>query len=124
MPKIEMGKKYKLKGSGVKVNIVSVTMKYPDYPVLIEDPLTGALSRYTLDGVPVSSFDRELVECLPYEDFKVDDLVLVWDLMIDNKRKRYFAGVNSSGMPTTFNGGATSWSTDGGKTSWRNCEKA
>ena len=51
----------------------------------------------------------DLIEVSPYDDFKIDDPVMVslngvyWE-------RGYFAGVNTKGMPTAFDSGSTSWS--------------
>jgi hypothetical protein len=52
----------------------------------------------------------DLIEVSPYEDFKIDDKVLVWDEG-GLKHRRYFAGVSISGKPMAFVDGNTSWST-------------
>ena len=68
----------------------------------------------------------DLIEVSPYGDFKIDDKVLVWNDMVGctEKRKRYFAGVNEYGRPTTFVNGATSWTASSDcRTHWDNCEK-
>ena len=65
----------------------------------------------------------DLVEVQPYEDFNIDDKVLV-KLSDENEwKKRYFAGVDYHGRPLTFVDGKTSW--NGNETTfWEECIKA
>lgn len=55
-------------------------------------------------------FKFDLVEVPPYDDFKIDDKVLVWGNESIGVVKRYFAGITRDGKPMTFPAGATSFS--------------
>ena len=77
---------------------------------------------WSLDGIAWSSH-LQLIEINPYEHIKIDDRVLVWDNSTSEKCKRHFAGVDSNGKPTTWYGGATSWSSlNSDYRVWDNCE--
>ncbi len=58
----------------------------------------------------------------PYENFKIDDKVLVRDIGEEHWRKRYFAGTDEDGKPITFIGGRTSFTgADDEATVWDEC---
>ena len=125
MNKIEMGKKYRTRG-GVKVNrVLCVDRRDGAYPVVVELEL-GEIEVYTTEGQAIYNNDSEhyldLVEVSPYEDFKVDDPV-----MVSNNEtfwgKAHFAGVNSEGKPMAYINGKTSWSTGGCARVWEYCRK-
>ena len=63
-----------------------------------------------------------------YDDFKIDDEVLVWDNDAkEHIKKRHFAGLDVDGMPIAWTNGGTSWSIDARYclvSRWDNCEKA
>lgn len=70
--------------------------------------------------------NNSLVEVQPFEDFKIDEKVLVWDEGDSEKERRYFAGVDRAGdslKPLVFINGSDSWSSDGNTTSWDFCER-
>lgn len=84
---------------------------------------TGA---WTTDGLYVkgSTDPLDLVEVKPYDDFKVDDPVMVRDDGDTAWRCRYFAGVDGYGKPMTWVHGSTSWSVMGqGTTDWDQCRR-
>ena len=59
-----------------------------------------------------------------YDDFKIDDKVLVWDGEQSNRHRRYFAGVDAVGRATTYPNGLTSWSgADEMAITWKHCIK-
>ena len=122
MSVIEMGKKYKTR-NGQMATIISVSRDHPIYPVVAET--MAGFSLYTREGACYSGCHRatDLVEVDPWEDFKIDDKVIVSK---DNKEyRRYFAGVNEKGEPTCFYDGTTSWSDTGHTPSvWKKCRKA
>ena len=51
----------------------------------------------------------DLIEVTPYDDFKVDEPVMVRNGR-DKWLRRYFAGVSSNNKPMVWANGATSWS--------------
>lgn len=122
---IDINKKYKTR-SGKEIKIYEI----------YEDEIHGAYldngkwdhQSWELDG---SYFycDKEscldLIEVKPYEDFKIDDKVLVWDDEQDDEPyQQHFAGINNNGFPQTWEAGRTSFSTkDEIKNSWDNCIK-
>lgn len=60
----------------------------------------------------------DLVEVSKYEDFKIDDKVIVWDNDYpDWKNEAHFAGINDNGRPMTFIDGGTSF-TKGNSVCW------
>lgn len=68
--------------------------------------------------------ESDLIEISPYEDFKIDDKVLVWDGFQSEKykTKAHFAGIDEDGNPMTWNNGQTSF-TSTYKTEWNFCIK-
>lgn len=52
----------------------------------------------------------DLVEVSPYEDWNIDDKVIVYYEDSGEEYNYYFAGLNGLGQPCVFGGGATSWS--------------
>ena len=118
-----MNKKYRTR-NGIKVNrVLCVDGIEKIYPVVaeLED---GRVYRYTNSGQYYASnrVDLDLVEISPYEDFKIDDPVMVknnatfWE-------KAHFAGVSPEGKPMVYTHGKTSWSTGGCTRVWEYCRK-
>lgn len=113
---IEMHKKYKTRG-GHPVRILctdrkSENVNYSVVALLPTHDGNETCAYYTVYGSYLSDcevHDSDLIEVQPWDDFKIDDPVLVSD---DGKgwHKRYFAGVNSFGKPLAFGHGATSFS--------------
>lgn len=124
--KISMDKKYRTR-SGIVIRRILCTDRVGSvYPVVSETE-GGTILFSTEHGHEVSSGDTspyDLIEVSPYEDFKIDDPVMVsnngtiWD-------KMHFAGVNSEGKPTAFRHGVTSWSSLhlSVPVSWKHCRK-
>ena len=99
-------------------------------------PIHGAI-KYK-DGFGPESFDDDgryctaecndfdLVEITQYDDFKIDDKVLVWNTdYINKKSKRHFAGVSCIGEPMTFRDGTSSFTAqdEHDVVYWDFCEK-
>lgn len=116
---IEMGKKYRTK-SGVSVRILCVDRKCAEYPVVVEME-NGVIMTYPLSGRSNQTM-FSLVEVKPYEEFRIDEPVMVSDSGI-TWIPRYFAGVRADGRPCTFNEGQTSWTSNGEVTSWNLARK-
>lgn len=118
-------KKWKTK-SGLKVELYAYK-EGQDYPYIgaclrddgkwIEAAWTEDFVYYNGDGL--GGFD--LVEVGPYDDFKVDDKVLVSHDGV-NWVKRYFAGVTKHGKPYTIQE-ADCCSSDATHTAWKYCKK-
>jgi len=64
----------------------------------------------------------DLIEINPYEDFKIDDKVLVWDDKNSIKQRGHFAGIDENGNPNTWYNGQTSFITVH-RSIWNFCEK-
>ncbi len=60
---------------------------------------------------------------IDWDRVPVDTPVLVWDMYAENKLRRYYAGLKN-GRYMAFDDGTTSWSCNGKRTSWQNCELA
>lgn len=124
---IKIGGNYKPVNSDIRVHRILAIDGIGVQPVIIEMS-DGRIETYSLDGKYRESgtpSSMDLVECSPYDYLKVDDKVLVWDNIENDKQRRYFAGISSNGEPMTFSNGMTSWSN--GKCSlvvWKNCIKA
>jgi hypothetical protein len=118
--KIEIGKKYKTKG-GRPVEILAVKPEFGGYQVVGMIEGDEDFATWTLSG---HFFTEPLFEVSPYDDFKIDDKVLVRECPEDAGLRRYFAGVAKDGRPRAWNGGATSWTAHGeDPTAWEYCEK-
>jgi hypothetical protein len=90
---------------------------------IYEDKIHGAYTMgdtWLIDSVT----QNDLIEISPYEGFKIDDKVLVWDANDTDKSKGHFAGVDNNGKPQTFYEGATSFTNDDDdRVTWDNCIK-
>lgn len=120
-----MEKKYRTH-DGLKARILATDLPEP-FPVAV-----AVVSDYMLYGLWYLTNDLKLpghdcpflVEVSPWEDFKVDDKVLVSCDENGQWHKRYFAGISDDGYPMTFQGGATSWSATAKSIKWTYCKKA
>lgn len=128
---IDINKKYRTKEYGYNVRIICTDAVSEGglYPVVALVRINGndVVTRYTENGSYLHSNGsrHDLVEITPYYDFKIDDPVLVWDRFGETPQKRYFAGVDKGGDPTTFANGATSFSapSDISPVPWNHCVK-
>lgn len=124
---IDKNKKYKTK-SGCEVRIYA-TDGDGDYPihgaVKYKDNDYWTLRKWSDKGNESWEKLNDLIEVSPYEDFKIDDKVLVWNEgdHEDVKRRRYFAGIGTNGKPLVFVEGSTSWSSNGRTIPFDYCEK-
>jgi hypothetical protein len=126
--KISKDKKYKTR-LGLDVIIYKIWDEYDEIhgaafddngkPIItLEWNLEGNVYKNSKNG-------NDLIEVLPYADFKIDDKVLVWDSQAvreEHKIKAYFAGIDKEGNPMTFFNSHTSFIEDN-KSSWNYCEK-
>ena len=124
---ITMDKKYRCR-DGVPVTVLAVGVKPDAAVVILRHNYNGIDSVLQLRAngkwSNTEDFPCDLIEIVPYDDFKIDDPVMVksdgavW-------LRRYFAGVDTEGSPTTFNYGATSWSTVGrdNPQRWKYCRR-
>lgn len=127
---IDKDKTYRTR-DGRNVTILCVDRKHPEYPViaLVErgDGFESSES-YTSNGhfsAHGCEHHLDLIEVKPFEDFKIDEPVLVRNTPDEQWQRRYFAGVTEDGYPTTWPQGATSWSAvkDGNLTYWAECRR-
>lgn len=114
--KIEISKKYKTK-SGMPVKILAVS----ENPLSTAHTICGIVfygsgsERFVTWGIDGTYYENgnssplDLVEVSPYEDWKINDRVICYDSM-GRQYRRYFAGLDERGEPTTYLDGATSWS--------------
>lgn len=125
MTKIEIGKKYTTR-DGREARILCVD-RVNGNPVVALIGKDNSVYTYTSTGqwqeTPHSKYDVDLIEVSPYDDFNIDDKVMV-QLFTNSQHwhKRYFAGVDSSGQPTAWDSGGTSWSSKG-RTAWSRCRR-
>ena len=123
---IEMGKKYKTR-SGLPVRILCNDLKYDGYTVIaaVYDQKTGYENTISVSSIGTyiegEESDLDLIEVTPYDDFKEDDLCVVWKVK-DNKFFRYFSHAEN-GTANCFALGCTSYTTVN-TSIWPNCRKA
>ena len=122
---ITMDKKYRCR-DGVPVTVLAVGLNAHGSVVAVRHNINSVdvVITLTSDG-RWGNYDHQcdLIELSPYDDFKVDDKVMVsrdgevWF-------KRYFAGVDKDGKPTAFCDGATSWvKTKASPIRWKYCRR-
>lgn len=112
-----------------RVKILSISREHDYYPVVADvfrpDATRGSIYLYTREGKYLADSPEDhvldLVESA-YEDYKIDDPVMVRTKEGKDWVRRYFAGVRNS-LPTTFRSGATSWSSDGAIFAWSHCRR-
>ncbi len=121
-----MSKKYKTRG-GLPVRILCNDFKNDPYTVIaaVYDQETGCESAISVSSTGSYIEDEEspldLIEVTPYDDFKEDDLCVVWNGK-DKKVFRYFHKINSRGKAVCFCFGQTSFHTYD-VTPWEFCRK-
>ena len=125
---IDINKKYRTT-SGHRVRIICVDRKsYQNNSIigLVEtDENTDHESIVTWykNGKHNTNAQYDLVEVSPFDDFNIDDKVLVKDCYDYEWKKRYFAGIDEdTGEPLAFADGLTSWITDQ-VIAWEECVK-
>lgn len=125
---ISMDKKYKTR-SGLPVRILCLDMNNPDYPVV------GVIRRQS--GVEVAAIftpegrftvlngenECDLIEVSPYEDFKIDEPVMVRSSDEGRWCRRHFAGVDPEGRPMAWDSGTTSFSNARPPLAWHECRR-
>ena len=123
-----MNKKYKTRG-GLPVRILCNDLKYDTYTVIaaVYDQKTGYENTINVSSTGSYVEDEEspldLIEVTPYDDFKEDDLCVVWTDDNEVKAFRYFALVKGN-LPYVFDNGKTSFTTSPYPVNWPNCRKA
>ena len=127
MQKIDISKKYRTR-SGYGVEILKTSLRNSVFPVvaIINTAEKQILAGFTEYGkfYGDGESDMDLVEVSPYEDFKIDEPVMVRDFENQSWAKRYFAGVNN-GKPSVWCAGATSWSSESNEdfVYWKFCRR-
>lgn len=117
MNKIDLNKKYRTV-SGDKVEVIKTDLAAPYTVLAVITRADGSRFGlvYVADGFINSRkgyHPDNLVEILPYEDFKIDEPVMVRDDDNGPWFRRHFAGVDHYGQ---HHGRAKTW--DNGRTSW------
>ena len=129
--KIEMGKKYRTR-DGRKVRVLCTDRRHNEYPVVALVTsfcgTTETLDTFTSNGFEVtteSESNYDLIEVTPYDDFKIDEPVMVRYNDYSEWERYHFAKVTSDGLPMTFAKGCTSWTqnTSYGLTPWAECRR-
>lgn len=116
MDKIDLNKKYRTIG-GDKVEIFKIDMvaQYPVLAVITRQSGTQATMTYTEDGFIHTSqhyCNDNLIEIPPYEDFKIDEPVMVRANNTSCWQRRHFAGVAPNGKAKIWDGGRTTWTAE------------
>lgn len=125
---ISLDKTYKTE-SGSKVVIYAIypdnqsqqvqgAIVYTDFTQMNSWDLGG---RFHEDHIDTSCLD--LVEVSPYDDWKIDDKVIV-SFDDDEEHNYYFAGLDGLGRTCVFSDGSTSWSNVTNLVPVRNIRKA
>jgi hypothetical protein len=123
---ISMNKKYKTR-DGRSARIICTDMKGCGYSVaaLVQSEDCEQMESYTAEGL-FWSHNKEskddLIEVSQYEDWKVDDLIMVRDSDRDKWVTRYFAKVQD-GIVYSWSNGYTSYTADGSQTFWLEARK-
>ena len=121
---IDITKKYQTR-DGEPVEIIAVNGREP-FPVIgyIGDAST-IVHMWRKSGSFLEDEEEsrcDLIEISPYADWEIDDKILVSDDGIVWQRK-HFAGVDDAGFPMAWYSGETSWTSRGGKYSWKYAKK-
>lgn len=126
---IEMNKTYKTR-NGMPVRILCNDIKRCIYTVIAAayDQETGCEFTINVSSTGAYHEDREshldLIEVTPYDDFKEDDLCVIWSDDKEIKEFRYFAYAKGN-LAYFFADGKTSFTaTPPQKLCWPNCRKA
>ncbi|UCV26767.1 hypothetical protein [Ferribacterium limneticum] len=123
---IDINKKYRTR-DGHPVRILCCDKLGDCFPVvaLISYPKGHEETNlYTLNGRynSVGTDQRDLIEVSPYEDFVIDEPVMVRHSASDPWRRRHFAGVSEAGSPISWSDGQTSF-TSSTKLAWTECRR-
>lgn len=132
MNKIDINKQYRtISGDKVEILKTGVSNRYWSVAALItNDDGVQYLEAYSDDGhvrLDKQPSQNDLVEISPYEDFKIDEPVMVRQYDTSTWSRRYFAGVDEKGRAKAWNFGVTSWTADPMDTqcwsSWNKCRR-
>ena len=123
---IDLSKKYRTR-DGKEVELYAYK-EGQEHPILgaVHYPNEWVETSWTTDGKFSSiadEVDDDLIEVSPYEDFKIDDPVLV-SSNGKNWHKRHFAGVNRQNEPKAYEEGRTSFTAEDHMiTIWNYCKR-
>ena len=129
MNKIDISKKYRTR-SNLPVEILRTDIKSIDFPVVAiirlsdDKEFTNCFTEYG-NFYAHGESDMDLFEVSQYEDFKIDDLVMVRESPSKSWKRRYFAGTRD-GKALTWDSGATSWSSNNNEfhcSAWKECRR-
>jgi len=111
---ISMDKKYRTR-DGRPVRVLCVDRKGPQPVVALVTNDSGVeiMGVFVADGTYFTKPSAlDLIEVSPYEDYQIDEPVMVRDTTDDYWQPWHFAGVDERGKPLTWSAGGTSWSTN------------
>ena len=124
--KIKMGKQYRTR-DGVKVRILCVDADNEKYPIagLLGSGEHSYVELFTTEGLKYVGLTCaiDLVEVTPWDDFVIDEPVMVRMFGMVTWNRRYFAGVLSSERLTCFVDGNTEWTADKAVHIWDECRR-
>jgi len=124
---ISLDKKYRTRnGREVVLYCIDAPGRFPVHGRVEDEFGNSAIKSWLSDGKycansPTGGYD--LIEVGSYDDFKIDDPVLVRDHIEGSWQKGHFAGVSQLGYLMTWDGGGTSWTTKS-HSSWLYCKRA
>ena len=119
---IEMGKKYRYRKGG---KAIILTTSRPDSEwTVVSMSEVGRLTTHYPDGKTAQfrDDDDDLVEIIPFADFKKDDPVLVRHPDESSWARRHFSHAKD-GMAWCYVDGKTSWSSDGHSIPFAQCRR-
>jgi hypothetical protein len=112
--KVTMSKEYRTR-SGKPVEVLAVDLKGL-YPVIYK---CEGYAHYTYHDGRTTNYtesDYDLVEVSEFEDFKINDWVMVKFIPSPIWVRAHFAGVNSTGKPLVFAYARSYWTNEGTST--------
>ena len=103
---IQMDKKYRYRNGG-RATILTVNRPTSMSMYVVSMDEKGHLHTHTkaghfYPGNYTNNDQRDLIEIVPYADFKIDDPVMVREDPTDKWTKRHFAGIAKNGLPLAF----------------------
>ena len=126
---IEMGKKYKTR-NGLPVRILCNDIKCVTYTVIaaVYEQETGCESTMSVTNtgsyIEGEESPLDLIEVTPYEDFKEDDLCVIWSDDKEIEEFRCFAYAKDNRAYFFADGKTSFTATPLQKVCWSNCRKA
>ena len=114
--------------SGRKARILDANFARKNFPVVaavLKDGREEEVNHYTADlkyWATGSESEMDLVLATEWDDFKVDEPVMVRDKGFDWSRS-YFKKISAEGKPCTFKSGTTSWTCKNRFYIWEECRR-